>query len=105
MASEKNSDMYSFVSFYTTGITEIFAHKSHYSHLLENDVIKQQNIKFAYFCIFMILYSFHTYFITLSLLSSKLAASTWLSFCLHGGVRELIDGVNLQVLNLRESSS
>lgn len=55
MALKNNSGKYAFVSCYFIlhyrHHIVFFSHTTHYSHLLENDVIKQQNRKFAYFCI------------------------------------------------------
>lgn len=93
MALKTNSCKYAFIScyfilHYRHHIVFFSPHTTHYSHLLENDVIKQQNRKFAYFCIVWssnVSQLFHFYCRVCSALFS--AELLPLSFSLYGSVQ------------------
>lgn len=108
MVLKTNSRKYAFISCYFIlhyrHHIVFFLHTTHYSHLLENDVIKQQNRKFAYFCIVWsskVSQLFHLYCLVCSVLfCTELLPLGYLSLCM-GVFRELVDCM----LTFRPSSS
>lgn len=97
MALKNNSVKYPFVSCYFILHYRhhiVFAHTTRYSHLLENDVIKQQNRKFAYFCIVwssIVSQLFHLYCLIRSVLLSTEPLPPGFPFLCMGVFRELVD--------------